>query len=111
MPPPIQPGSQFWGSAPFFKDLFTRPLTSLVTFFFALSAIQDPGLLTIEHSGALDPCAEIAGRDWVNASEVRACFTSFQVDPVEKANVSAIYKPVLPAVPLHLLTSSPITRL
>ena len=89
MPPPIHPDSQLWGSAPFFKDLFTRPLTSLVTFFFALSAIQDPGLLTIEHPGALDPCAAIADKKWVAPSEVRACFTSFQVDLVEKANVGA----------------------
>ena len=93
MPPPIQPASQFWGSAPFFKDLFTRPLTSLVAFFFALSAIQDPGLLTVEHSGAPDPCAAIARKKWVAPSEVRACFTSFPVDSVEKASVSAIYDP------------------
>ena len=110
MPPPIQPDSQLWGSAPFFKDLFTRPLTSLVAFFFALSTIQDPGSLTVVHSGVPDPCAAIAGRVWVNASEVRACFASFQVDLEEKANVGAIYNSPYLLFFLLRLTSSPITR-
>ena len=92
MPPPIQPDSQLWRSALFsFKDLFARSLASLVTLFFALSALPNPGLLTVNHSGApTDPCAAISGKKWVAPSDVRACFTSFKVDKVEKDNVSAI---------------------
>lgn len=36
---------------------------------------------------AVDPCAAIAGQKWVAPKDVRACFTSFKVDPVIKANV------------------------
>ena len=36
---------------------------------------------------AYDPCAEIAGKNWVLPSEARACLRSFPVDPVVKANV------------------------
>ena len=34
-----------------------------------------------------DPCAAIAGQKWVSPAAVRACFTSFKVEPVIKANV------------------------
>lgn len=34
-----------------------------------------------------DPCAEISGKKWVSPGEVRACFTSFPVEPLVKANV------------------------
>lgn len=36
---------------------------------------------------ATDPCAAIAGQKWVAPQDVRACFTSIQVDPDIKANV------------------------
>ncbi len=38
-------------------------------------------------SRASDPCAAIAGQKWVAPKDVRACFTSFKVDPEIKANV------------------------
>ncbi|GJE90953.1 hypothetical protein PsYK624_071000 [Phanerochaete sordida] len=38
-------------------------------------------------SGAADPCATIAGQKWVSPAQVRACFTSFKVDPELKANI------------------------
>ena len=113
MAPPIQSDPQLLGSAvSSFKDLIARLLAPLATLFFALSAIPDPGQLTIQQLGApIDPCAAISGKKWVAPSDVRACFTSFKVDPVEQANVSADYD--LPCRPLsrHLLTSFPITRL
>ena len=37
---------------------------------------------------AVDPCAAIAGQEWVSPKDVRACFSSFPVDPEIKANVS-----------------------
>lgn len=41
-------------------------------------------------SRATDPCAVIAGQKWVAPKDVRACFTSFPVDPKIKANVSPL---------------------
>jgi len=67
--------------------MFARSLASLVTLFFALSALPGLALPSINHARALDPCAAIAGQKWVAPSDVRACFTSFQVDPDEKTNV------------------------
>ena len=109
MAPPIQLDPQLLGSTgSSFKDLLARSLAPLVTLFLALSAIPDAGQLTIQQSGGIDPCATIAGKKWVSPSEVRACFTSFKVDPVEKENVSADYDP--PYLPFfrNLLTSFPI---
>ena len=40
---------------------------------------------------ATDPCSAIAGQEWVAPADVRACFTSFKVDPEVKANVSVVY--------------------
>lgn len=34
-----------------------------------------------------DPCVVIGGQKWVAPSDVRACFTSFKVDPAVKSNV------------------------
>lgn len=39
---------------------------------------------------AADPCAAIAGQKWVAPRDVRACFTSFKVDPEIKANVRGL---------------------
>lgn len=36
---------------------------------------------------AADPCAVVGGQKWVAPSDLRACFTSFPVDPEVKANV------------------------
>ena len=102
MPPPIPPDSRLWGLALSFKDLFVRALASLTTLFFALSAIPDPDLLNIKHSGEPDPCAVISGQKWVAPSDVRACFTSFEVNQVEKANVGGTYSsPYLPSRRLY----------
>ena len=78
-----------------------RPLAALTTIFFILSAIPDPGFLDIKHSWVTDPCAAISGKKWVAPSDVRACFTSFEVNQVEKANVGATYSP--PYLPFHRL--------
>ena len=50
---------------------------------FVLAALAALGSAT-----ASDPCAAIAGKKWVAPKDVRACFTSFKVDPEIKANVS-----------------------
>ncbi|KAL1695448.1 hypothetical protein GGG16DRAFT_45350 [Schizophyllum commune] len=44
---------------------------------------------------AYDPCAEIAGKNWVLPSEARACLRSFPVDPVVKANVLEVVNKTL----------------
>ncbi|KAI0355821.1 hypothetical protein OH77DRAFT_1424077 [Trametes cingulata] len=36
---------------------------------------------------AVDPCAAISNQTWVAPKDVRACFTSFAVDPTIKANI------------------------
>ncbi|PPQ63478.1 hypothetical protein CVT24_005135 [Panaeolus cyanescens] len=43
-----------------------------------------------------DPCADIAGKKWVTPAQVRACFTSFPVDPKVKANVIEVVNKTLP---------------
>ena len=92
MPPPIPPDPQLWGSfALRLQDMFARSLASLVTLFFALSALPGLALPNIKGSRGPDACAAVAGQKWVSTSHARACLTSFQVDPVEKANVGANY--------------------
>ncbi|KAL1745699.1 hypothetical protein HDZ31DRAFT_35878 [Schizophyllum fasciatum] len=44
---------------------------------------------------AYDPCAEIAGKEWVLPSEARACLRSFPIDPVVKANVIEVVNKTL----------------
>jgi len=41
--------------------------------------------------GVKDPCAVIGGKKWVDPADVRACYRSFEVDPVLKANVGATF--------------------
>ena len=38
-------------------------------------------------ASAADPCAVVGGKKWVNPKDLRACFTSVKVDPVQKENV------------------------
>ena len=96
MPPPLPQDPQLWASS--VHDMFTRSLASLFTLFFALSALPGLALPGIKDSRTPDPCAAIAGQKWVTPSDVRACFTSLKVDPVEKANVGDNYYPLY----LHL---------
>ncbi|KAJ7078820.1 hypothetical protein C8R43DRAFT_910264 [Mycena crocata] len=56
-------------------------LTALV-----LSARAAPGVQTRQD----DPCAVIGGQKWVAPKDVRACFSSFKVDPVVKSNILAV---------------------
>ena len=106
----LPPDPQLWGlSVLDLRDMFTRSLASLVTLFFALSALPGLALPSIKDARAPDPCAAIAGKKWVAPSDVRACFTSFQVDPAEKTNVGGDCS--LPYLLLSVFTSSPIIRL
>ena len=92
MPPPVPPDPRLWGSSVLsVQDMFARSLASVVTLFFALSALPSLALSGIKDTRVPDPCAAIAGQKWVAPSDVRACLTSFQVDPVEKANVGDNY--------------------
>ena len=107
MPPPIPPDSQFWGiSLLDLKDMVSRSLVSLVALLFSLSALPSLSLPTTENLRASDPCAAIAGQKWVAPADVRACFTSFQVDPVEKANVGGNHNmPLFPFSPTNLFSN------
>lgn len=67
--------------------MLARPLVSLVTLLFSLTALPGLALPTKKDTSYGDPCAAIAGQKWVAPADVRACFTSFEVDPVEKANI------------------------
>jgi len=99
MPPAVPPDPQLWDlSVLGLPDMFARSLLSLVTLFFALSALPGLALPSVKDSRAVDPCAAIAGQKWVAPSDVRACLTSFQVDPIEKRNVGYNYS--LPHRPL-----------
>lgn len=42
-----------------------------------------------------DPCAVIGGQKWVAPSDVRACFTSFKVDPAVKSNIIEVVNKTL----------------
>ncbi|KAJ7888242.1 hypothetical protein B0H13DRAFT_2533563, partial [Mycena leptocephala] len=37
--------------------------------------------------GKADPCAIIGGKKWVAPADVRACFSSFKIDPAIKSNI------------------------
>lgn len=54
-------------------------------------SLVSAALAALGTAAASDPCAAIAGKKWVAPKDVRACFTSFQVDPEIKANVSYWY--------------------
>ena len=81
--------------------MFTRSLVSLVTLLFSLYTLSGLALPTTRDPHASDPCAAISGQKWVAPADVRACFTSFKVNPVEKSNVGDDHNRFL----LPLLTS------
>ncbi|CAL1699095.1 unnamed protein product [Somion occarium] len=58
----------------------------------AASASASEGELALR---AIDPCAAIAGQKWVSPRDVRACFTSFKVDPDIKANIIEVVNKTL----------------
>ena len=102
---------QLWGSSVLhLQDMFASSLASLITPLLSLSALPGLCLPNIENAQAsIDLCAAIAGKKWVAPSDVRACFTSFPVDPDEKTNVGGNYS--LPSPSLSVFTSPAITRL
>jgi hypothetical protein len=67
--------------------MFIPSLLSLVTLLFSLYTLPVLSLPTTKDTRASDPCAAISGQQWVAPADVRACFTSFSVDPAEKVNV------------------------
>ena len=96
MPLPIPLDSRLWAvSFVHLDDMFTRSLVSLATLLFSLSTLPGLALPTTK-----DPCAAISGQKWVAPADVRACFTSFNADRVEKDNVSGNHSlPLLPLLP------------
>ncbi|PPQ65798.1 LOW QUALITY PROTEIN: hypothetical protein CVT26_000383 [Gymnopilus dilepis] len=44
---------------------------------------------------AADPCAVVGGKKWVNPKDLRACFTSVKVDPVQKENIIQVINKTL----------------
>ncbi|KAJ7314970.1 hypothetical protein DFH08DRAFT_894316 [Mycena albidolilacea] len=45
--------------------------------------------------GNADPCAVIGGKKWVAPADVRACFSSFKVDPAIKSNILEVVSKTL----------------
>ncbi|KAJ7938885.1 hypothetical protein B0H13DRAFT_1587297, partial [Mycena leptocephala] len=45
-----------------------------------------------------DPCAVIGGKEWLTPADVRACFSSFKVDPAIKSNVRKRF-----STPIHMI--------
>ncbi|KAF7360569.1 Peptidase S41 family protein ustP [Mycena venus] len=57
-----------------------------------LALVSAFGVITIHaasdlQKGKPDPCAVIGGQKWVAPADVRACFSSFKVDPAIKSNI------------------------
>jgi len=50
-----------------------------------VAAVAASGVDVVER--AADPCAAIGEQKWASPKAVRACYTSFKVDPVIKDNV------------------------
>ncbi|KAI0714792.1 hypothetical protein C8Q76DRAFT_728141 [Earliella scabrosa] len=66
----------------------------LTLFSSVLAAVSYANANTVD-ARAADPCAAIGGKKWVSPAEVRACFTSFPVDPVVKANIIEVVNKTL----------------
>ncbi|KAI0667292.1 hypothetical protein C8Q78DRAFT_1175982 [Trametes maxima] len=67
-------------------------------FFAALTAVLTSAQLVsadVLDVRARDPCAAIANQTWVAPRDVRACFTSFAVDPAIKANTIEVVNKTL----------------
>ncbi|KAJ6503566.1 hypothetical protein C8R45DRAFT_1060385 [Mycena sanguinolenta] len=71
------------------------PLHYFLALFSSLGVISthaaSPELQTREP----DPCAVIGGKTWVAPADVRACFSSFQVDPAIKSNILEVINKTL----------------
>ncbi|KAJ3759694.1 hypothetical protein EV360DRAFT_41436 [Lentinula raphanica] len=63
--------------------------TTITVLFFALL------LSAFASTEALDPCATIGGQKWVFPKDLRACFTSFAVNPVIKQNIVEVINKTL----------------
>ncbi|KAJ7167423.1 hypothetical protein C8R43DRAFT_985248 [Mycena crocata] len=60
------------------------PLYQLLTVLTAFTSAKATSEL---HARKPDPCAVIGGQKWVAPKDVRACFSSFKVDPAIKSNI------------------------
>jgi len=54
-----------------------------------VAAVAATGVDIVER--VADPCAVIGGQKWVSPKDVRACYTSFKVDPIIKDNVRVCF--------------------
>ena len=88
-PPPLPLDSQFWGTSLIsLKKTFVRSLISSLTLSFSLAALPGIGLLSSSTGpSGPDACTAISGKEWVTPAEVRACFTSQELNLAEKENV------------------------
>ncbi|KAF5389577.1 hypothetical protein D9757_004103 [Collybiopsis confluens] len=64
--------------------------------FTALFAFFSLGRVSTEVARqATDPCAKIGGQKWVSPQDLRACYTSFPVDPAVKENIIQVINKTL----------------
>jgi hypothetical protein len=75
------------------NDMVAPSLLSLGTLLFSLYTLPGLAIPTTNDPRSSDPCAKISGKKWVAPADVRACFASFKVDPVEKTNVRVNHSP------------------
>ncbi|KAJ7104453.1 hypothetical protein B0H15DRAFT_810083 [Mycena belliarum] len=62
------------------------PLHHFLALFSVFGAVCVNGISEVQGSKR-DPCAVIGGKKWVAPKDVRACFSSFKVDPAIKRNI------------------------
>ncbi|KAJ6588635.1 hypothetical protein B0H19DRAFT_1100376 [Mycena capillaripes] len=74
--------------APFYHFLALLTTLGVISIRAAASELQND-------KGKADPCAVIGGKKWVAPSDVRACFSSFKVDPVIKSNILEVVSKTL----------------
>jgi len=66
--------------------MFLSSISNALFFFLAATDID---------AKKTDLCAAIAGKEWVAPRDVRACFTSFEVDPAVKENIIEVVNKTL----------------
>ncbi|KAJ4490168.1 hypothetical protein J3R30DRAFT_3419502 [Lentinula aciculospora] len=62
-------------------------MITLVVLFSLFVAASTSTEIPSRQTNNIDPCAIIGGQKWVSPQDLRACYTSFAVDPVIKKNI------------------------
>ncbi|KAF7345744.1 Peptidase S41 family protein ustP [Mycena venus] len=71
------------------------PLHQFLALFSAFAVISIHAAVSDVQTEKVDPCAAIGGKKWVAPADVRACFSSFKVDPAIKSNILEVISKTL----------------